>query len=126
MAASRILIVDDDAQVLGLLLKVLAGRGYTVTGTTSGGEAIETAIAARYDLAIVDLSMPDVGGFEVLKTLRAGQPSLKIVVISGAMPGLMLESARIFGATSTLSKPVSPETLIAAVRDALQEFHATA
>jgi CheY-like chemotaxis protein len=104
-----------------MFLKVLAGRGYTVTGTTSGQEAIETAAKARYDLAIVDLSMPEVGGFEVLKTLMGQRPHMKIVVISGAMSGLMLESARIFGATSTLNKPVSPEALIAAVRDAFQE-----
>jgi two-component system, OmpR family, response regulator len=125
MAASHILIVDDDAQVLGLLLKVLAGRGYTVTGTTSGSEVLNTATDAPYDLAIVDLSMPGVGGFEVLKTLRS-KPSLKIIMISGAMSGLMLESARIFGATSTLTKPVSPEALIAAVRVALQCISATA
>ena len=120
MAASHILVVDDDAQVLGLFLKVLAGRGYTVTGTTCGRDVIDMAVNAPYDLAIVDLSMPDVGGFEILKTLRARSPYMKIVVVSGAMPGLMLESARIFGATSTLNKPVSPETLIAAVADALQ------
>jgi CheY-like chemotaxis protein len=124
MAASHILIVDDDAQVLGIFLKVLTGRGYTVTGTTSGGEALATAASAPYDLAIVDLSMPDVGGFEVLKALRARRPSMKIIVISGAMSGLMLESARIFGATSTLTKPVSPEALIAAVRDVLEEVRA--
>ena len=102
-----------------MLLKVLTGRGYTVTGTTCGRDVIETAANAPYDLAIVDLSMPDVGGFEILKALRSLSPHVKIVVISGAMPGLMLESARMFGATATLCKPISPEAIIATVRDAL-------
>jgi len=119
MAAPRILIVDDDTQVLGMLMRVLIGRGYTVTGTTSGAEVIETAADTSFDLAIVDLSMPGVDGFEVLKDLHRTAPQMKIMVISGAMPGLLLESAAMFGATKTLTKPISPEALITAVQHLL-------
>jgi CheY-like chemotaxis protein len=119
MAAPRILIVDDDTQVLGMLMRVLIGRGYTVTGTTSGAEVIETAADTSFDLAIVDLSMPEVDGFEVLKDLHRTAPDMKIMVISGAMPGLLLESAAMFGATKTLTKPISPEALITAVQHLL-------
>jgi two-component system catabolic regulation response regulator CreB len=120
MPANRILVVDDDAPVLGLLLNVLTRRGYTVTGTTCGRAAIETALDASYDLAILDLSMPEVGGFEILQTLRARRPRMKFMVISGAMPGVMLESARIFGAAATLTKPVLPETLTTVVGQVLR------
>src|SRR3981189_2358152 len=116
MAAPSILIVDDDTQVLGMLMRVLIGRGYTVTGTTSGAEVIETAAHTSFDLAIVDLSMPGIDGFEVLKDLHRTAPHMKIIVISGAMPGLLLESAAMFGATKPLPKPISPESLIAAVQ----------
>ena len=119
MAAPRILIVDDDTQVLGMLMRVLIGRGYTVTGTTSGAEVIETAADTSFDLAIVDLSMPGVDGFEVLKDLHRTAPQMKIMVISGAMSGLLLESAAMFGATKTLPKPISPEVLITAVQHLL-------
>jgi len=119
MAAPRILIVDDDTQVLGMLMRVLIGRGYTVTGTTSGAEVIETAADTSFDLAIVDLSMPGVDGFEVLKDLHRTAPQMKIMVISGAMSGLLLESAAMFGATKTLTKPISPEVLITAVQQLL-------
>jgi diguanylate cyclase len=119
MAAARILIVDDDTQVLGMMMRVLIGRGYTVTGTASGAEVVEAAAQARFELAIVDLSMPGVDGFQVLKDLHRTAPEMKIMVISGAMPGLILESAAMFGAARTLTKPVSPESLINAVRDLL-------
>lgn len=120
MAAPRILIVDDDTQVLGMLIRVLIGRGYTVTGTTSGAEVIEMTAHDPFDLAIVDLSMPGVDGFEVLKDLHRTAPEMKIMVISGAMPGLILESAAMFGATKTLTKPISPESLINAVQHILE------
>ena len=119
MPAPRILIVDDDTQVLGVLMRVLIGSGYTVTGSTSGAEAIETVVHTSFDLAIVDLSMPGVDGFEVLKDLHRTAPHLKFMVISGAMPGLLLESAAMFGATKTLTKPISPEALITAVQHLL-------
>ena len=120
MAGARILMVDDDAQVLGLYMKVLVGRGYTVTGTTSGMAALAAAADGHFDLAIIDLSMPDTDGFEVLKTLHHATPELKILVMSGAMQGVLLQSASLFGAAATLNKPASPEAMIGVVEGLLQ------
>jgi two-component system cell cycle sensor histidine kinase/response regulator CckA len=120
MGAPRVLVVDDDTQVLGMLMRVLIGRGYTVTGSTSGADVLEAAAESRFDLAIVDLSMPDIDGFQVLKDLHRTAPEMKIMAITGAMPGLLLDSAAMFGATKTLTKPISPESLITAVQQVLE------
>ena len=126
MPAARILIVDDDTQVLGLYMRILAGRGLTVTGTISGLDALAAAADSHFDVAVIDLSMPDIDGFEILKTLHRNLPGLKIVVMSGVMPGVLLNSAGLFGAAATLQKPVSPEAFIGAVEALIHSRSASA
>ena len=68
---------------------------------------------------ITDLVMPEREGLETLQSLRAERPELPVIVISGAFGGSFLKTARRFGAAATLPKPIDPEALLRAVRDAL-------
>ena len=61
------------------------------------------------DLVITDLVMPEQEGLETLQRLRAERPELPVIVISGAFGGSFLKTARRFGATATLPKPIDPE-----------------
>jgi CheY-like chemotaxis protein len=120
-APQQILIVDDDPQVLKYLTAVLVRAGYSVVSTASGKDALEVAAGGSVGLIILDLSMPEPDGFEVLKVLRARVPGPKIIVISGAIGGVLLDAAKYFGASAALDKPVSAQQLLETVGNLLGE-----
>jgi len=93
--------------------------GYFVREASNGKEAIAAIEGTSFDLIVLDLSMPDMDGFEFLKAVRADWPKLKIIVISGFLGGKMLKAARLFGGAATLAKPFSPESLLSVVDNVL-------
>ena len=115
----RILLLDDDRQVVRYLKKSLEKNGYSVTATTSGNQALAYIEERIPDLLILDLNMPAPDGFDVLKSKRSRFPYLRILVISGYLNGALLEAARIFGAIATLEKPVTAKALVGKVREVL-------
>jgi len=116
MAANRILVVDDDPQVPKLISQMLKRGGYDVSTASSGRVVLQSIATSRPDLVILDLSMPEPDGFEVLKQLREREPGLPVLVISGFLGGPMLRAAELFGAAATLRKMDVPEMLLATVR----------
>lgn len=70
----------------------------------------------QVDLLVLDLSMPEPDGFEILKILCSARPDLKILVISGFMQGAMLRAAQFFGATATLNKTNEPVLVLETIR----------
>ena len=105
--ASQILVVDDDPQVLRYCETVLTELGYAVTTTCSGSTAAKLLKERDFDLLILDLSMPDTDGFEILQMVRTQMRELKVLVISGFMQGTLLKAAELVGANATLDKPSS-------------------
>ena len=67
----RILIVDDDAELCALVARFLGGEGFAVDRAESGSEGIERALSGTYALIMLDVMMPDLNGFEVLRRIRA-------------------------------------------------------
>ena len=112
----HILVVDDDPQVARFLKVVLEENGYSVSATTSGKEALALLRERWPDLLILDLNMPGLDGFDLLKIKRAERPYLRILVISGYLTGPLLKAAEYVGATATLQKPISREELVGKVR----------
>lgn len=117
MENTNIVVVDDDEQVLRWVMTTLELNGYSVQGTTSPTQALSLVEETRPDLLILDLNMPQVDGFEMLKAERSKFPGLPILVVSGHMHSSLLEAASILGATATLSKPISPDDLVRTVRE---------
>ena len=118
-ASAKILLVDDDRYVVRYLKKALEQAGYQVAATTSGKHALALMDEEKPDLLILDLNMPEVDGFDLLRIEHAKFPYLRIMVISGYLEGALLDAARIFGAIATLPKPVSPDALVSKVREVL-------
>lgn len=116
-----ILIVDDDRQLRRLCRTALEETGYFVREATNGKSALAAIKQTSFQLIVLDLSMPDMDGFEFLKIARAELPKLKIVVISGFLGGSMLKVAKLFGAAATLAKPFSTDSLVSVVDEVLAE-----
>ena len=114
----RILVVDDDPQVLKLYDRILTEGGYEVTATHKSSEVLQILRKKAIELLVLDLDMPEPDGFEVLKFLRADWPGLRILVVSGYMQGALLKASERLGATASLNKTDAPELLLKTV-DAL-------
>ena len=120
MAGQRILVVDDDPQIVKVCTKTLRASGFVVESSLDGREAIALLREKEFDLLIVDLMMPDIDGFEILRIAGEHAPSTAKIIITGyGTMGKALESVRV-GALGFVEKPFSPEELIVAVQNTLE------
>ncbi|HLM99834.1 MAG TPA: response regulator [Bryobacteraceae bacterium] len=113
--APRILVVDDEPAVRLLLEQVLSDVGYYVTLAANGRLALAQVRSREFDVVIIDLSLPDRDGIEVLRQIRSEFSHMPILALSGYMVGDMPQIAMAAGATDTLQKPASPEALLLTV-----------
>ncbi len=117
---AALLVADDDPVALALLAEVLVGEGYVVRAAPSGAECLRLAEGGPFDLAIVDLRMPDVDGLEVTRRLGALQPGIPVIILTAfATIDTAIEAIR-EGASDYLSKPFRMEQLVIVVRRILE------
>jgi len=112
---TRILIVDDEPQILRALRINLQARQYDVVTAADGAEALREARAGRPDLIVLDLGLPDIDGVEVIRKLRGWSP-VPIVVLSGRVGSNDKVDALDAGADDYVTKPFSLDELLARVR----------
>jgi DNA-binding NtrC family response regulator len=117
---SNILLVDDDRMTLHVLQSVLNGAGFTVSVARDGVEALAALRAQSFDLVLLDVWMPRMNGLEVLAKLRTRKTRPRVVVMtSDDAPETLLLAVR-EQAFNYVHKPVTPEALLDAVREALE------
>ncbi len=104
--AKKILIVDDEEEIRAELAGYLLDKGYEVEEAVDGLEALDKFEAAPADAVITDMKMPRCPGDELTRRLRAIDPHLPIIIITGHYTNADVESARKAGATAVLKKPV--------------------
>jgi DNA-binding NtrC family response regulator len=119
VAASRILVVDDEPVVGESCRRILADEGHRIDVALSGREGLTRAFAEHFDLVITDLKMPDLDGLLLARQVRDGRPKTAVVIITGygSIPSAV-EAVRL-GVTEYLEKPFTPEELSEAVHKAL-------
>jgi DNA-binding response OmpR family regulator len=119
--APKVLLVDDEKSILMMLEVNFRAAGFDVVTATSGASALEIAAAARPDAVVLDLGLPDLDGWEVVKRLREldGVTSTPIVVLSGTDRNDALVRGYASTVEAYVTKPVEPEELVQAVRHVL-------
>ncbi len=114
----RILVVDDEVNMLKLLQRVLGKEGYEVRTSSSPPEAIRLLRDEDYDLVICDLVMPVIGGLDLMQEARAKQPDLPFIVITAhGSIGSAVEAMKA-GAFDYLTKPFQKDELLLVIRKA--------
>src|ERR1700720_4326409 len=81
VSVGRILVVDDDPQIRRVMRVSLTAEGYEVSDARSGEEALERLHRENYDLVLLDVNMPDMGGIEVCRTLRRGRHGVELAIV---------------------------------------------
>jgi two-component system, OmpR family, KDP operon response regulator KdpE len=112
---TRILIVDDEPQILRALRINLHARQYDVVTAANGAEALHAAATHHPDLVVLDLGLPDMDGVEVIRKLRTWTP-VPIVILSGRLDSAGKVNALDAGADDYVTKPFSLDELLARIR----------
>jgi len=118
---ATIMIADDSSYTRRTHRRILESDGHVVHEAPSGMAAIEGYFVHRPDLVLLDLTMEDISGLEVLARLREMEAGARVVVISADVQRSTAKLVADAGALRFLGKPVSPETLLTTVRDVLAE-----
>ena len=119
-AKKRILVIDDDKSILRTFTRILQKNGYDIEVAETGKEAIEKSKKRHYDLALIDIRLPDMDGTDLLIKLRKTMEDAVKIMITG-FPSLETGvKALDEGADAYLVKPVKPEELIALIDEKLK------
>lgn len=116
----KILIVEDNDFVRMQIRKYLEGADYAVVEATHGDEAIEVVRRDDLDLAVVDVRMEPVGGFEFVRMMQAEGVMVPVILVTGDQNLDILEQAGKWGIQTVLLKPVQKDRLISMVGRALR------
>jgi two-component system cell cycle sensor histidine kinase/response regulator CckA len=116
--SERVLLVEDDAEVLKAGVRVLEGSGYAVTVARDGLDALArvTSGGERFDLVVSDVVMPGLDGSALLGELRAHQPGLRALLVSGHGDDVLRDRAVLREGTEFLAKPFTSQELLSRVR----------
>jgi len=114
--SERLLVADDQPEVLSILARLLSASGYAVTPVTNGAEAVEAARREPFDLHLLDAIMPVMGGREACERIRAERPGARFLFLSGyggdALPQSFIKAQGI----ELIAKPFDPDALLRAIR----------
>jgi DNA-binding response OmpR family regulator len=116
----RILVIDDDKSILRAFTRILQKNGYEVDAAETGNEAIEKSETGHYDLALVDVRLPDMDGTDLLSRMQKTMYDAVKIMITG-FPSLE-NGVKVLdeGADAYLVKPVKPEELLMLIKEILK------
>jgi two-component system response regulator CpxR len=115
----RILIIDDDSELCKLVMRFLTGEGFHLDRSSNGSDGVRRALAESYDLILLDVMMPDLSGFDVLRRIRA-QSRTPVLMLTARGDTLDRVLGLEMGADDYLPKPFEPSELAARIRAILR------
>jgi len=119
----RILVVDDQEEILDVTALVLESAGYDISTATSGVEALERLAGEPFDLVLLDINMPQMDGWETLRLLRADDQLEQLVVVMFSVKGEVADKVHSLqeGASGFVTKPFIVDDLVERIGRALEE-----
>ena len=107
-----ILVVDDDAETRVSFRRTLEDVGYLVSEAANGRDAWKFVVDRFFDLIVLDISMPEEDGIELIRSIRAELPHVKVLAVSEFLGGAFLPALKNLGANACLHKPVEDEVFL--------------
>lgn len=120
-ASTRLLVVDDEAEVVDYLVEALGDAGYSVIGMTSAHEALAEVTQSPFDLVISDVEMPGMRGPELMAAIHAARPNQLVLLVTAFGSIEMATAAVRDGACDFVAKPFTIEVLVHTIERALRE-----
>jgi CheY-like chemotaxis protein len=111
----RVLIVDDEPMIQEVLREYLTGDGHQVESASNGGEALERLRAVHFDLVITDRVMPGMNGDQLALEIKRISPQIPVFLLTGFCDTMVAEGKRPEGVDQILNKPISLQSLRAAL-----------
>ena len=118
---ASILIVEDDANIRGTLSTILTQEGYKVDTAETGKEAIQKSKTIFYNVALLDIKLPDMEGTKLLTTIHGTLPKMIKIMITGYPSQENAVEALNLGANAYIIKPAKPEELLTLIEEKLEE-----
>lgn len=118
LAALRVLIVDDEVELVNALEERLNLRGFKAKGVTTGDEALAYLGKNECDVVLVDVKMPGLGGLALVKKIKEERPKLGVILLTGHGSAQDAEEGAKLGVFDYLMKPVKIDNLIKALHSA--------
>ena len=119
----RILVVDDEPDLVTILTKYFTDAGYTVDAASHGGDALIAVSQYQPDVVVLDVMMEGLDGVQVLERIRSLDPAIRVIMITGSNDASLKPTTMSMGAFAYVSKPVSLPHLHEAVSAALRRPH---
>ena len=115
----RILVIDDDEGVLKSMMRLLEFEGYAVDTAKTGKEAVEKSKLNFYNLALIDIRLPDMEGTQLLSELKETTPKMRKIIVTGYPDVQNAIAAVKKGADDFITKPVKIDLLIHSIKEQL-------
>jgi DNA-binding NtrC family response regulator len=119
-ARRSMLVIDDDASILRVFSRIFERKGYTVATAQTGKEAQEKLDEGYFDVTLVDLTLPDMNGADLLPEMKKTAPNMVKVVLTG-LSSENASNVLARGADVFLEKPVHPQFLIDLLEEKLRQ-----
>ncbi|HZA51740.1 MAG TPA: response regulator, partial [Myxococcaceae bacterium] len=115
--APRILVVDDNPELLTLLTQLFENAGYSVAAASRGKQALELARTTPPEVAVLDILLPDMMGYHLADALRKERPEVPLIFVTGVFKGgkHALEARQKYGTAGYFEKPFEAQKLLEAV-----------
>ena len=115
-----ILLIDDDAVAHKLVQYSLLSENYSLSSAYGGREGIEMLQESKYDLCLLDMEMPDINGFEVLKWIRKNNQKIKVIFITAERDIEVIRRSEELGADDYITKPINPKILKESIKSLIR------
>lgn len=118
----RILVTDDDDNMSAYLQEEFSLQGWETVIVSNGVEAVLRVVDEVWDAVVMDVRMPNLNGIDALRIIQRIKPEIPVLILTGQANRRVIYEADRYGAFRCLVKPIEPETLVEALKEAIADY----